>query len=539
MAVTGFINHKLSVIRNELAYRHSLWLRRRVYPLFAELGSGDARSGAILCEALWDHPHHYLRLAMMKIALGRVLGNEMVGLYEDVTAAPQVASLRAIGLTGEECVSSRLPSASARREAERLEPLLNTPRRLIEHPFPEGYPGAYFYDGVMKAERVGEWRTGGQGLVRHLASCLNYLEQYPRILERRDYRAVVVSHPTSLRFSTLVWSALKRRIPVYVLNYTHTHMTLRKLVEPDDLYRTGEPTAAERDALSPEQRRKLVALGKRELSMMRAGSKGEHTLVKVYGDGSPRFADRQSFAATTGSDPAKPNIVVMTNCWPDFPNSYGPTWYDDYVDWHRVTRDTVREIPGCNWFFKPHPAEHLYGDRTTLSKLLQDEGLPVNAFLWPEGATGSDVSAHADVVVSAAGSAGIEYPATGHRVLLARATPFTDWGFVPFARNRGEYAELLRRGPDLPAPSLRQQEDALLFFALMSADAEEGGYVDFPYGLLSYRLWSSLPKFVASRREAIAREIDLMERWLRWGSHSYHVFKIVRPDLDSVKELSP
>ena len=97
------------------------------------------------------------------------------------------------------------------------------------------------------------------------------------------------------------------------------------------------PTAEEIQTLTVNDRRRLINVGRRYLAGLHEGTEGEVARVGVYGSGKAVYSDRDEFIEKVGADPMKPIVVVMGNCWPDFPSGYGPTWYTDYVDWFLIT----------------------------------------------------------------------------------------------------------------------------------------------------------------------------------------------------------
>jgi hypothetical protein len=399
-----------------------------------------------------------------------------------------------------------------------------------------GYPAHFFYDGVLKAEKLGTLDpvASHEMLRKQLAQALAYIEFYAGLFDRRDIGAVIVSHPTTVRFSTLVWAALSRAIPVFIINYRNQHVTVRKLNSLDDYAGVAEdvPTVPDRDTLSPDQRARLIDTGHRFLSAVRAGKEGEINVTGAFDASRGGLRERHALSDAVGAPTDKPNIVVLASCWPDFPNAPGRSYLADHVDWFERTLAIAHETSSYNWFFKAHPAETMYGRKTTLAKLL-DGRTGTNVFMWPEAATGTDVLDCADCAVTAVGSVGFEYPALGARALVARETAYTGWGFSNYARNGDEYADMLRRAATLPLATPTQREDALIYIALRLTAPEEtqtDGY-KFPWGRLSSKLWPGLPDFIRTHRANFERETCLMRRWIASDNPSYSVFKNLHPDL--------
>ncbi len=523
------LTRKIRGAYNHGIYLHSETSRKKGNRAIARVVEAvpTGHDGMILCDGLWDHPHHWLRAAIFRRAAAKHFGSELVGLYEESTPPKVISSLRSLGLTAEEIVPESVPSKCTRQARDMLKDV-QTPRQILEMTFPDNYPAHYFYDGVLKSNQIGQVNGAHPALSGHLGKALHYLDFYDKLLNRHDIRAVLVSHPTNIRFSTLVWTALKRSIPVFVMNYTNQHITIRKMVRKDEFIGAviDYPSPRERDSFCPEEREKLIQWGREFLEAQRTGREGQISMVGVYGNGNLQYAQRSDFCRKFGGNPDKPNIVIMGNCFPDFPNIYGPSYFTDYVDWLNVTLDAIKNNRDCNWILKPHPAEHLYGKNVTLRTLIGDS-LPENLFYWPEDMSGIEIAAYADCIVTANGTSAIEYSAFGKRTLVSRECPYTPWEFVNFTRSKQDYIQALQNISTLPLPSDRQREDAQIYAALSLAGPLDKKALRFPWGLKSFLLWPGLSDFINDNQDGIQNEVDTISEWLDSGNHCYNVYRSI------------
>ena len=463
---------------------------------------------------------------MLSRALAPKYGSELLGVYTDETPRRLRSSLEALPLTGMERVALDC-SPAHRQRAEQFLQGLSSVREMCSARLPGGCPAAYIYDGALKQEQVGFMEFSDERLPQYFALAFCYLEQYEAILDRHDIRAAIVSHPTHVRFSTLVWTLISRGVPVYLTNYVNGHITIRRMdeerhmIEPYD----DSPDPDELEALNAGERQTLIEQGESYMKLVRGGNESEFARVKVYGDGKTRFASREGFCETLGADPAKPIVAIMGNCWPDFPNGLGPTWFSDYVDWFRVTLNEVANLPHCNWVLKPHPAELEYGQTPTLQKLAGAQ-LPPGVFHWPAGASGVDLAAHAHGVITARGTSGVEYAGIGLRVIVGAPTSYTSHGFVHFAKTEEEYRALLAKMHELPVPTQTQRDSALIFSAATFAQPHDK--LRYPSGHLGQQLYRGLPEFVRVHREAIEAEIQSMADWAGSGHGRYHTWSVLQ-----------
>lgn len=494
----------------------------------------------VLCEGLWDHPFHWVRLALFAPLVSNRFRCPLLGVYESVTSKRVRKSLSSLPVSVFECVDG-VPKSAHFEKARELLADAHSAWDIINIKLPEDFPGHYVYDALLKAELIGTAMPGSPGLEVKVAEALAYIEAYRNLLTKYRFCSVIVSHPSSLRFATLVYLSLRSGIPVYVLNYSNEHITCRLLKNVNELIEG----AFERPALdklfnvtSPTERRELVAIGCNYLSAVRKSARGEGSTVSVYNDDSQCVSDKGNMLRALGLEPGKPTAVIMTNCWPDFPNTYFPGWYTDYVDWFLKTYQLITKLNNCNWIIKPHPAEFKYGTKTVINSLLPSE-LPNGVALWPANWAGNLVAHVADVVISANGTAGIEYPALGISAITARETFYTRWNFGHFSPSYSGYCDLLRNAHILPKPTDEQKELAKMYVAcaLCSAPQITGDY-QLPWGSLGYRLWPKVSSFISKFSVELERERVMLRRWLGSDTCSYNFYKSLHHKLWSESDGS-
>ena len=460
---------------------------------------------------------------MLRRALAPLYGGRLVGLRLRSSGEDVKASLRALGLN-REIVIDEVSTHEDRSLAGQYLRQFTSIQRLIHSHLHNGYPGFALYDSVLKAELIGSCDIKSELLHDCLSQAILFQRQYEAVFDAHEIRAVIVSHPTTLRFSTLVWTALSRSVPVFKINYQNEHLTLCRLGSRESFYMPYDvPDPECVRALPSEVKAKLSRIGRDYLGKLRQNKVGDYTGVGIYRG---QAMSREELTCTLNLDPDKPNVVVFTNCWPDFPNGQGPTYFTDYEAWFYLTLEVIESESSCNWIIKPHPAENWYGDRVSLRTLLQDRR-PSGLALWPDGLSSKSVLNFADCVVTARGSAGIEYPACGLPAIVAAPTNYSGWDFASVCRSRESYQNLLRIAGRQPKPTARQQTEAQLFVGLTycsASDVDPDGY-RFPLGSLSYKLWPGLPRFVWRYRSQIEREISLMREWASTENGSYSIYK--------------
>lgn len=390
----------------------------------------------------------------------------------------------------------------------------------------KGFPSAFVYDDALKKESVGALPVNSNKLKKYFAQAFNYLEQYKSIVENENIKHAIISHPTNIRFSTLLWVLVSNKIPVYVTNYRNGHMTIRRYDTPEQFFFPHDDSPIPSDISDMEEKTKqvLIRKGKTYMDLVREGDESEFARVRVYGNGKKYFTDKEHFYNHLEVDSRKPLVVIMGNCWPDFPNGYGPTWFSDYVDWFKVTLRAIKELKECIWLLKPHPAEVEYGQQTTLKSIVGGS-LPEGIFYWPNQASGVDLAEYASGIVTARGTSGVEYAMAGLNVVVGASTPYTSHHFTNVADSEDQYVKYLSQMHKHKRLSVDKQNKAALYSALTFS--RERHILQMPYGYHGQKLYKGLPEFINRQSASIDSEVREISRWLKSGHNRYHTWRTI------------
>ena len=314
-----------------------------------------------------------------------------------------------------------------------------------------------------------------------------------------------------------------KKIPVFIINYEHQHITIRRETKESFLrYDQGLPSIKIIDKLKKSEINNLINIGKTYMKGLETGKEGQFSVVKVYGKGKEKYSNKNEFIKACSGNIKYKSVLILCSCFPDFPNSYGLSWYTDYLDWLTVTLDKISKIKNINWIIKPHPAEHMYGEKVTVKKVLNK-----NILLFPDKGNGLDVQKYADVVLTPCGTAGLEYTARKKSVIIARPTPYSSWGIGKTCYSKKEYIECLKNIHLIKKPNNEMVNRALMFLSLTFAEniSSKNNHLLLPYGILSYKLWPGLKKFIKTNNIEIDNEIELMQKWIASKEYSFHAFK--------------
>ncbi len=500
--------------------------------LYLEASNKKKSKKYIICEAMWDNPHHWVRLAIFIPVLTKFFNANVMGLYLNGTSRKIIKSFKSFKFEHYIELNSS-PKKKHYKVAHDLFATLENPSDIFDLDIPFGFPGSFLYDSILKTEMIGTIQINNENNIKHLAQLLCFLEIYNKVIDPKKICALVLSHPVNLRFSSLVHIALSKKIPVYILNYINEYITVRKLENFKDWIEGSNenPKIDDINKLSLNKRNYLERIGKDYLEKIRESKKGQISTTGTFDSDFEVQFNRKNFFESLNLDTNKFTGVIMTGCWPDFPNIYPKTFYLDYVDWFLKTIEIIGNLNDFNWIVKPHPAEFMYGSKTKSKNLLK-RFKNKNINFWPKDISTNCLLSIADVVITSHGSAGFEYPALGKPVIVTKKTNYTDWGFSNSCLDYIKYKNLLSNLKRIKNPSLQSQKLARVFIAshICNACNIDNKYL-FKMGVLSDRLWPTIKKFILINKTNIYRERKMMSRWLESNNKSYNFYKSINYDL--------
>ena len=327
----------------------------------------------IICEALWDNPHHWLRLAIFGPVLSNNLKSKFLGIYEKGTSRKIVKTFKAFKFDKYLEINPQIKDKYLFR-GRKYAKVLSDSGDVFSFKLPYNFPWQFLYDSILKSEMIGSIDFQNKKIPFYIAKLISYLEEYEAKIDWQKISALVISHPVNFRFASLTHIALTKGIPVYILNYVNEYIAIRKLESIDD-WEAGsyeKPDYSIVSNLPIIKKDFLEEIGRDYLNQVRSAQKGEVSTIGTFKNDSHEDFDKKEFLKNLDLDKNKPTVVILTGCWPDFPNLYAPSWYIDYVDWFKKTLEIIKDLNNANWIIKPHPAEFKYGSKTKIQHFLKN-----------------------------------------------------------------------------------------------------------------------------------------------------------------------
>lgn len=475
----------------------------------------------LLIDGHFLNPGYFYRLQIFRAAVGSRFGEEHAFIWRYKMAECQ----RALGALGIQNIQLYFPEPDPRfrSQAKRLFQSIRSVRDLLNLAFPYEVPASFLYDDILKRQRLASVNLDDPMVEYHIWEFLSSIHAAANLLEKVNPDLVAMSHSVLMQCAPISWLAAKKKIPVVTLFGNYGLPRFWRIDKPEDIYYgMDRPGSSDLDLLSLSRADELRSIGEQYLEKRFSGQTNDI-------GGRMAFADSGSYASKLPPAKAKPIIAVYASNWFDFPHALGMDYFDDFLDWIKLTLQAAIDNPSVQWIFRAHPCDRWYGG-ITLQDLIPGM-LPSHVKLLSDDISGSDIMNIADALVTYHGTAGIEFASLGKPVLVSDRGWYHDCGFAVFPKSREHYLKLLGEDWYKQVDTLSIKERAKIF---------AGWYFCCPSWQAEFTLPDDSDRrnqvrllkgdFLSSSNQAIGMEVALVREWLKSGTRGYHTFKMAKAD---------
>lgn len=165
-----------------------------------------------------------------------------------------------------------------------------------------------------------------------------------------------------------------------------------------------------------------------------------------------------------GADPRKKTVFVLAHAFSDAPHVGGKLAFDDYYDWLRQTLRRLSSNQDVNVIVKPHPSSYMWGEKGAVEVLLEELGTS-NIHITPSDFSTLSIKSIADYVVTARGTAGLEFSGLGIPAVTCGEGYYSGFGIALEHLDRDAYFKALDDIATLPplTPEVSQRARVLLY----------------------------------------------------------------------------
>lgn len=141
-----------------------------------------------------------------------------------------------------------------------------------------------------------------------------------------------------------------------------------------------------------------------------------------------------------------PIALVMAHAFSDAPHVGESLLFKDYYDWLVKTLKCINKNTNVLTFVKTHPSSYLWGEKGVVEEILIKYDLS-NIYIVPNDLNTSSLYDFTDILITAKGTAGLEFSAAGKYVITAGKGYYSGFGFVAEPETIEDYYNLLNELP--------------------------------------------------------------------------------------------
>lgn len=374
---------------------------------------------------------------------------------------------------------------------------LNNTDDLLKLTYKGTYIGSCVYDNYLKHRHATIKDLYHKDRICDLIyRSIRKIESIEKIRENYNIKAGFYTHTTSVYCGIPFRHLLKNKIPVFsnagglgmIQKYTGFES------EIEDMFHSLCIPYHFFDSIYRKNKIKVLQVASKFLEDRISGKAKDYDAAKAFAQDKHLFEDKNEFCDKYNLDASKPIAFVMLHGMNDDPHYAIHHIFKDFYDWFLKTLKYAQELDEVNWVFKQHPSTKFYPDDANLDGIFEsienanivymDENDPFNpASIVHLGAA----------VVTAAGTAALEYTCFGVPAIVASSHYYTGYDIVHEAFSLEEYKNSLSNIPNLHKVNVKKQNKAKVLFWLV----HEVALIRHISGVLSFRDWQGARKVTA------------------------------------------
>lgn len=161
------------------------------------------------------------------------------------------------------------------------------------------------------------------------------------------------------------------------------------------------------------------------------------------------------------------NVIVMSHAFSDAPHVGEGLLFKDYYDFLEKTLIKLNDNTEINCFVKPHPSSYMWNERGAVEELVRKNNLK-NVYIIPNDLDTSSMLNFADCIVTAKGTAGLEFSCFGIPAVTAGKGYYHGFDIAYEPQTLDEYYQLLNNIQLLPRLNQEKIDRALVLLYMVA-----------------------------------------------------------------------
>lgn len=155
-----------------------------------------------------------------------------------------------------------------------------------------------------------------------------------------------------------------------------------------------------------------------------------------------KYNKEASIRLNSAFELSKKNIFVFAHAFSDAPHVGEGLLFKDYYDFLKKTLIKLNENTNINCFVKAHPSSYMWGESGGVEGIIKENGL-LNVCILPNDYNTNSIIDVADVIITAKGTAGLEFSCAGIPAITAGKGYYHGFGICHEPDSINEYFDLL------------------------------------------------------------------------------------------------
>ncbi len=271
---------------------------------------------------------------------------------------------------------------------------------------------------------------------RLIFRALYSLEIYEQLFDKYNFKAVVTSHNVYAEYGILCRLANKHGINVYLKDMKVFKLYDEKININEHFLKPNMEQFTQALADDSIHNKALEYLNSRlDGTTDQIDVKNAYTNKNMY--------SKKDLIDLFNLNIGNKNVFILAHAFSDGPHVGGGLLFNDYYHWLVETIKIMSTVKGVNVFVKPHPSSYMWNESGAVEDILSQLSID-NIHILPNDFNTNSIRDIADYLLTARGTAGLEFSCFGIPTITAAQGYYSGFGIAHEPKTRKEYKDTLK-----------------------------------------------------------------------------------------------
>lgn len=299
--------------------------------------------------------------------------------------------------------------------------------------------GDLIYDSIIRTDG-NEYTIQKLSIKKHFRHIFRaYYNYYNslKLLNKNNYKYLVVSHKVYIEYGILVRVAHKKGVTILLKD-----MEVFKIYTPDYNIREHHLKISKNLLNEAMKNKTTIEEAEKYLSDRMSGKIDEVDVKNAYHNKKEYSKEQLLNALSINVEKYKKIVFIVPHAFTDASHCTEKLLYRDYYIWLENTLRILSNNDSTVCFIKPHPSSYMWNENGIVEDLLERMNIK-NIYVVPNDFNTISIKDIADVVVTAQGTAGLEFSCFGIPAVIAGAAYYSGFNIAVESNNVKNYQSKL------------------------------------------------------------------------------------------------